>query len=154
MRVVIAPASSPETGVIHAEYIVHKDRQHQRRACIAWTLEICKARNSWGKLTAERFLSGEVHARGTDGQRSVQDAFLLPQMIGELLDLHRRSADENHFGTQVVVEVYMRGRQNGVIIMVLQFDKFFTELTDMVIVHQGDCSQRFLLGVLPFVRHE
>ena len=93
-------------------------------------------------------------AGGTDGQRGVQDAFLLPQMIGELLDLHRRSADESHFGTQVVVEVYMRGCQNGVIIMVLQFDEFFTELTDVVVVDQGDGSQRFLLGVLPFVCHE
>ena len=98
--------------------------------------------------------SGEVLARGADGQCGVQDAFLLPQVIGELLDLHRRSADENHFGTQVVVEVHMSGRQDRVIIVVLQFDEFFAELTDVVVVHQGDGSQRFLLGVLPFVRHE
>ena len=38
-----------------------------------------------GRLTAERFLSGQVLARGTDGQRGVQDPFLLPQVIGELL---------------------------------------------------------------------
>src|SRR5439155_19125052 len=118
--------------------------------CIAWALEVCQGE----KYQRHGVSSGEMLAGGTDGQRGVQDAFLLPQMIGELLDLHRRSADENHFGTQVVVEVYMRGRQNGVIIMVLQFDKFFTELTDVMVVHQGDGSQRFLLGVLPFVRHE
>ena len=40
------------------------------------------------------------------------------------------------------------------IIVVLQLDEFFTELTDVVVVHQRDGSQRFLLGVLPVVRHE
>ena len=80
-------------------------------------------------------MSGEVLARRTDGQCGVQDAFLLPQMISELLDLCRRSANEDHFGTQVVVEVYMGGSQDGVIIVVLQLDKFFAELTDVVVVH-------------------
>ncbi len=48
----------------------------------------------------------------------------------------------------------MGGRQNRVIIVVLQLDKFFAELTDVVVVHQRNGAQRFLLGVLPFVRHK
>ena len=70
-------------------------------------------------------------------------------MIGELLDLHCRSADEDYFGTQVVIEVHMRGSQDGMIIVVLELDEFFTELTDVVVVDQRDGSQRFLLSVLP-----
>src|SRR5207244_647974 len=69
-----------------------------------------------------RLRSGEALARGTDRQGGVQDAFLLPQVIGELLDLHRRSANEDHFGAQVVVEVHMGSSQDGVIVVVLQLD--------------------------------
>jgi len=32
-------------------------------------------------------------------------------------------------------------RQNGVIIVVLQLDELFAELTDVVVVHQGHCSR-------------
>ena len=48
----------------------------------------------------------------------------------------------------------MGGSQDGVIIVVLQLDEFFAELPDVMVVDQRDCAQRFLLGVLPFVRHE
>ena len=75
-------------------------------------------------------------------------------MIGKLLDLRRRSANEDHFSAQVMVEMHMGGRQDGVIIVVLQLDEFFAELPDVVIVYQRDCSQGFLLGILPFVRYE
>jgi len=54
----------------------------------------------------------------------MQHTFLLPQMISELLDLRRWSANEDHFGTQVVVEVHMRGRQNGVVIVMLHSMSF------------------------------
>ena len=33
----------------------------------------------------------------------------------------------------------MGGSQDGVIIVVLQLDEFFAELTDVVVVHQRDC---------------
>jgi hypothetical protein len=36
----------------------------------------------------------------------------------------------------------------------LQLNEFFTELTDVVVVHQGDGSERFLLSPLPVMRHE
>ena len=48
----------------------------------------------------------------------------------------------------------MGDSQNGMIIVVLELDEFFAELTNVVVVHQGDGSQRFLLGALPVVRHE
>jgi hypothetical protein len=48
----------------------------------------------------------------------------------------------------------MGGSQDGVIIVVLQLDEFVAELTDVVVVHQGDGSQRLLLRALPVVRHE
>ena len=98
--------------------------------------------------------SGEVLTRGADGQGGVQHTFLLPQVIGQLLNLCRRSANEDHLGTQVVVEVHMGGSQDRVIIVVLQLDEFFAELPDVMVVDQCDGAQRFLLGVLPFVRYE
>ena len=98
--------------------------------------------------------SGEVLARRADGQCGVQDTFLLPQVIGKPLNFRRGSANEDHFGAQVVIEVYMRGGQNRVVIVVLQLDEFFAELTNVMVIHQCHCSQRFLMSALPFVGHE
>src|SRR5215467_13880702 len=66
--------------------------------------------------------SSQVLTRGTDGQGGVQDPFLLSEVIGELLDLRRRSAYEDHLSTQVMVEVHINGSQDGVIVVMLQLD--------------------------------
>jgi len=54
-------------------------------------------------------MSGEVFTRGANGQGGVQHTFLLSQVVGQLLDLCRRSANEDHLSAQVVVEVHDSG---------------------------------------------
>ena len=97
---------------------------------------------------------GEVLARRADGQRGVQDALLLPQVISEPLNFRGRGANEDDLGAQIVVEMDVCSSQDGVIVVMLQLDEFFAELTDVMVVDQGHRPQGFLLGALPFVRHE
>lgn len=96
-------------------------------------------------------MSSQVRARRAERQRGVEHPFLLPQMICQVLNLRCRRTDQDHLRTEIVVQMYMRGNKDGVIVIVLEFDELFAELADMVIVHQGDRAEGFLLTTLPFV---
>src|SRR5215831_4408214 len=110
--------------------------------------------STWRGSLALRSSSGEVLACRADGQRGVQDTLLLPQVIGEPLNFRGRSANEDHFGAQIMVEMDVCGSQDGVIMVMLQLDEFFAELTDVMVIDQGHRPQRFLLSTLPFMHHE
>lgn len=79
----------------------------------------------------------------------MENAFLAAEGFGEVADHGGAAADHDHFGAEMVIEVDVGRGEDGAVVVVLDVGELVAELSDVVVVEEGDGAEG--LGVaLPF----
>jgi len=79
----------------------------------------------------------------------VFDSFSANQGIGHLADFGGAAAHDQNFETVIVIEVNVKGREDGVMVIVLDGGEFARELADVMIIDEGYGSDYVTTGSFP-----
>ena len=101
-----------------------------------------------------RILSGN-RASGRRGRQSaVLNASRAQEPVSDLLNYASLTLHHEHFQAVVFIQMNVHGRDDLLVVSMLQGGEDFGEFVDIMAVHQGDRAHGFLVGQFPFLLNE